>query len=170
MSKQFTENYPPLKSLKEQILEAVKRIEPALESNLASLKIQQQTLNQRRTDVINDMELAFVATQSQSSDQTDVSIYEELYNDMKIQLEQARISYKIGDEITERFTIIDEPAIAEKPIFPDRRFIISISLISGIIFGVVFMVMAEMMDTTIRSENDLKLKKPVIAFLSDGGN
>ena len=168
MSQQFTENYPPFKSLKKQIVEAVQRIVPAIESNLASLKIQQESLNQQRMDVINDMELAFVAAQSQSSDQSDVSIYQELYDDMKIKLEQARISYKIGDEITERFTVAEEPSIAENPIFPDRKFIISISLISGVVFGVAFMVMAEMMDTTIRSEKDLKLNKPVIAFLSDG--
>lgn len=168
MSQQFTESYPPLKSLKKQIVEAVQRIIPAIESNLASLKVQQESLNQRRVDVINDMELAFVAAQSQGRDESDVSIYQELYDDMKIKLEQARVSYKIGDEITERFTVVEEPSIASKPIFPDRRFIISISLLSGIVFGVAFMVMAEMMDTTIRSEKDLKLNKPIIAFLSDG--
>lgn len=168
MSQQFTENYPPLRSMQAQIIEGVRRTLPAIESNLSSLKIQQESLNQRRIRVINDMELAFVATQTKKNEQSDVSIYKELYDEMKIKLEQARISHQIGDEITEKFSVTESPVIANEPVFPDRKIVITTGLILGILFGGVFMVLAETLDTTIRSEKDLELDKPVIAFLTDG--
>jgi len=168
MSQQFTENYPPLRSLQLQIVEAVRRTLPVIESNLSSLKIQQESLNQRRIRVINDMESAFVATQAKSNEQSDISIYQELYDEMKIKLEQARISHQIGDEITEKFSVTESPVVANEPVFPKRKVVIATGLILGIIFGGVFMVLAETLDTTIRSERDLELDKPVIAFLTDG--
>ena len=168
MSQQFTENYPPLRSLQLQIVEAVRRTLPVIESNLSSLKIQQESLNQRRIRVINDMESAFVATQAKSNEQSDISIYQELYDEMKIKLEQARISHQIGDEITEKFSVTESPVVANEPVFPKRKVVIATGLILGILFGGVFMVLAETLDTTIRSERDLELDKPVIAFLTDG--
>ena len=168
MSQQFTDNYPPLRSLQVQIVEAVRRTLPVIESNLSSLKIQQESLNQRRIQVIDDMESAFVATQAKSNEQSDISIYQELYDEMKIKLEQARISHQIGDEITEKFSVTESPVVANEPVFPKRKVVIATGLILGILFGGVFMVLAETLDTTIRSERDLELDKPVIAFLTDG--
>lgn len=168
MSQQFTENYPPLRSLQVQIVEAVRRTLPVIESNLTSLKIQQESLNQRRVQVINDMESAFLATQAKSNEQPDISIYQELYDEMKIKLEQARISHQIGDEVTEKFSVTESPVVANEPVFPKRNVVIATGLILGILFGGVFMVLAETLDTTIRSERDLELDKPVIAFLTDG--
>lgn len=168
MSQQFTENYPPLRSLQIQIVEAVRRTLPVIESNLSSLKIQQESLNQRRIQVINEMESAFVATQAKSNEKSDISIYQELYDEMKIKLEQARISHQIGDEVTEKFSVTESPVVANEPVFPKRKVVIATGLILGILFGGVFMVLAETLDTTIRSERDLELDKPVIAFLTDG--
>lgn len=168
LRQRFTENYPEVRSLRIQIIEVVKRIPPVLASSISNLTFQRKDLKSQRTSVINDMERFFVAAQQNDSQQSNFSIYQQLYNDMKVKLEQARMARDIGDQAANQFVVLDPAYIPEEPSSPDNQFVIAMAVLCGVLLGGVFMGVAEAFDTTIRSENDLEIEKPIIAYLSDG--
>lgn len=168
LRQQFTDNYPEVRSLRTQILEVAKRIPTALKSRLSDLQKKQEDLRGERASVINDLERSFVAAQRSDSQKSNFSIYQELYSDMKVKLEQARMAREIDDQAQEQFVVVDKPFIPEKPSSPSSLLVIGAGLVLGIIFGSIFMWITEFFDTTVRSESDLEYEKPIIAYLSDG--
>lgn len=168
LRQRYTDNYPEVRSLRIQILEVAKRIPPAIESRLSNLKRQQRDLSSQRASVINDMEKIFVAVQRNNSQQSNYTIYQELYNDMKVKLEQARMTRDIGDEASEQFVVLDSPYVPKEPTSPNNRLVIAMGLFLGIVLGGMFMGIAEVLDTTIRTDEDLEFEKPIIAYLTDG--
>ncbi|HET6527554.1 MAG TPA: Wzz/FepE/Etk N-terminal domain-containing protein [Balneolaceae bacterium] len=168
LSQQYTENYPGLQSTREQIVEVAARIKPAVEANLASLKSQRQDLESERQRIIQKLERSYVATQRSSGDKSNFNIYQELYAAIKKKLEQARINREMGSKTSDQFIVLDPPVISETPASPNKRLVLGAGLGLGLIISCLMVGFAEVMDTTIRSEEDLKLNKPVIAYLKDG--
>lgn len=168
LRQKYTDSYPDVRSLRLRILELAKRIPPALESNLSTLRMQRRGLNSQRGKVIDDMEQAYVAAQRSHSQKSNYNVYQQLYNDMKVKLEQARMTRDIGNKASEQFMVLDPPVIAKEPSSPDRQVIIGAGLFIGLIVGWLLAGLAEALDTTIRSENDLQIEKPIIAYLTDG--
>ena len=169
LNQRFTESYPRLQSLRSQIEQVTLRIPGTLESNLARYRQQKNDLQRQRELIINDIQRSYVASQRANTQQSDFSIYEGLYNDMKIKLEQAKISQDIGNRAAEQFIVLDAPYIPESPVSPQKKLIIGAGLMLGLIFGVVFSATAEVLDRTIRIESDLPYNKPVIVYLTQGG-
>lgn len=168
LRQQYTDSYPQLRSLRMQIVEVAKRIPPAIESKLKNLRTQQNEQSQQRASVINDMERSFVALQRNNSQQSNFTIYQDLYSDMKVKLEQARMTRDIGDKASEQFIVLDPPYIPERPSSPNKPMLVVVGLILGAIFGSLLMGVAEVLDTTIRTDEDLEYPKPIIAYLTDG--
>ncbi|MEX0648886.1 MAG: Wzz/FepE/Etk N-terminal domain-containing protein [Balneolaceae bacterium] len=167
LNQQFTESYPRLRTLRSQITEVARRIPATMESNIADRRRQLNDLRTQRDTVIENMEQSFVATQRTNSRQSNIEVYQELYNDMKLKLEQARMEQDISDQAASMLMVIDEPLVAEEPSSPNSTLILGSGLILGIIIGGFFMGIAEALDSTIRSEEDLQFNKPIIAYLSD---
>ncbi len=168
LSQIYTSSYPRMRVVSSQIRQIAGRIPTAMESTLERLRHQRGDLAAQRNSVINDMQQAFIATQVNRSQQSDYSVYEKLYNDMKIKLEQARMTRDIGDRATEQFIVLDEPFVPEKPSSPNRTLVIALGLVAGFIVGVIVSAVAEVLDTSVRGVTDLEYRKPVIAYLSDG--
>ncbi len=168
LSQQFTETYPRLRTLSSQIILIAQRIPAALELNLERLNNQKNDLDSQKSEVVSNMQNSFVATQRANTRQSDFGIYESLFNDMKIKLEQAKITRDIGSRRSEQFIVLDPPYIPEKPASPKKRLILGAGFGIGILFGVMLSAAAEVMDTRIRAEEDLPFDKPVIAYLTNG--
>jgi len=168
MRQQFTDSYPQLRALRTQITEVAKRIPPAIESNLSNLKRLRGDQGTERKKIINNMEKAFIAAQLNNSKQSNFSIYQQLHNEMKIKLEQARMARDIGDKASEQFIVLDPPYVAERPSSPNRRLIVGVGLLIGVVLGGLLAGVAEVLDTTIRRDEDLEFDKPIIAYLADG--
>jgi len=168
LSQQFTESYPRLQSLSRQISQVVDRISPIVERNIEALKVQKNELSRQRLGLLNDMEKSFVATQRATTQQSDFSIYEGLLADIKVKLEQAKMTRDIGERAAEQFVVLDAPYIPEQPSKPDKKLIVAAGLFLGIVFGVAMTALAEVMDTTIRTEEDLPYNKPIVAYLTHG--
>lgn len=169
LSQQFTESYPRLRALRQQITQLVKRIEPALETNLNDLKTQKREVINQRNKAINDLESTFVANQKTSNEQSEVSIYEGLLAEIKVKLEQAKMNRDIGAYAAEQFVVLDAPFIPEKPAKPNKRLIVIIGFLIGTILAIILSGIAEVLDTTIRRVEDLPVNKPVIAYLTTNG-
>lgn len=170
LRQQFTDSYPRLRTVRSRIIEVAKRIPPSINTELNNLKLQRKELSNQRSGVINDMERAFVTSQRNSSKQSNHSIYQQLYSDMKVKLEQARLSRDMGNKASEQFIVLDPPYISKEPSSPNKRVIITMGFVVGIIMGTLLMAVSEVLDTTIRTEEDLELDKPIIAYLTDGRN
>ncbi|MEX0857969.1 MAG: Wzz/FepE/Etk N-terminal domain-containing protein [Balneolaceae bacterium] len=168
MDQNYTDSYPQLRSLRERIVEVVKRIPPAMESRKNRLISQRDDLTQQRTLIIENMEQSYVAEQQNNTKESSYAVYQELYNDIKIKLEQAQLTSEISERAIGNFLVLDAPQIAEEPSSPNTKMILAASLFLGIMVGGCMVIVAEVLDNTIRSEEDFKIEKPIIAYLSDG--
>ena len=168
LQQQYTESYPRLRVLSEQIRGVANRIPSTFESNLQRLNSQKRDLSQQKEGLISDMQQYFVTTQRASSQQSDFSIYEGLLNEMRVKLEQAKMTRDIGQRAVDQFIVLDAANIPEKAASPNPVMILGIALIIGIIMGIAASAVAEVMDTTIRDEQDIPYQKPIIAYLTNG--
>lgn len=168
LRQRYTDNYPELSDLQTRILETANRIYPAIESNLSNLETQQVALKEKRESLINDLEKSFIAERQKNSQQSDFSIYQDLYDEMKVKLEQAHITRDVGDQGKEQYMILDPPYVPQRPTSPDHALVVTGGFFLGLLFAGIAVAIAEAFDTRIRREEDLRLKKPVIAYLKDG--
>ena len=168
LQQQFTESYPRLQTLAVQIRQVADRIPPVITTNLQRLNSQRQELSMQKQRVVGDMQQFYVATQRASSQQSDFSIYEGLQADMRVKLEQARMTRDIGLRAADQFIVLDAAIIPEKPVSPNKVLILGIGLILGVFMGIIASALAEVMDTTLRDETDLPFDKPIIAYLTSG--
>ena len=168
LRQQFTESYPRLQALAIQIKQVADRMPPVLTTNLQRLTSQKRELNLQRERVVGDMQQFYVATQRASSQQSDFSIYEGLQADMRVKLEQAKMTRDIGMRAADQFIVLDAAIVPEKPVSPNKPLILAIGLILGVIMGIVASAVAEVMDTTLRDESDMPFKKPIIAYITSG--
>ncbi|MEX0721761.1 MAG: Wzz/FepE/Etk N-terminal domain-containing protein [Balneolaceae bacterium] len=168
MNQNYTESYPQLQSLRNRITEVVKRIPPAMESRKNRLLSQREDLSRQRSQIIENMEQSYVAEQQSSTKQTSYAVYQELYNEMKVKLEQAEFASELSERATGNFLVLDHPQIAEEPSSPNRNLILGASLLLGFIIGGFMITIAEVLDNTVRTEDDFPIDKPIIAYLSDG--
>lgn len=168
MDQNYTESYPQLKSLRSRITEVAKRIPSAMESRKSRLEKQRNELSEQRSQVIENMEQSYVAEQQNSSRQSSYTVYEELYNEMKVKLEQAEFTSEVSESASGKFMVLDTPEIAEEPSSPNKSLILGASLMLGFIVGGFMVVVAEVLDSTVRTEKDFQIDKPIIAYLSDG--
>lgn len=167
LNQQFTESYPRLRTLRNQIREVSRRIPAALEGNISNTRQQVNELRNQRETVIENMERAFVATQRTNNSQSNIEVYQDLYNDLKLKLEQARMAQDISEQGSEKLMIIDEAVVAEEPSSPNPTLILGAGFFLGLILGGFCIGIAEALDNTIRSEEDLFFNKPIIAYLAD---
>lgn len=167
LSQEFTASYPRLKTLRTQILDVAARIPSSLESELAELEQRETELRGQRENVIGDMEQYYVAKHQESSKQSDFSIYQELYNEMKVKLEQAKVNRDIGNRASEQFLVLDAPYVPQNPSSPNKKLIVGGALVAGLFAGAIFIALAEVLDNTVRREEDLEIHKPVIAYLGN---
>ena len=165
---QFTESYPRLKTLAVQIKQVADRMPPTLTTNIQRLNSQVRDLDLQKQRVVGDMQQFYVATQRASSQQSDFSIYEGLQAEMRVKVEQAKMTRDIGMQAADQFLVLDAAIVPEKPVSPNKLLILGIGLVIGIIMGIVASAMAEVMDTTIRDETDMPFDKPIIAYITSG--
>ncbi|MCH8567123.1 MAG: hypothetical protein LAT67_02610 [Balneolales bacterium] len=167
LQQQFTESYPRLRSISDQIRDVVNRLPATFESNIQRLNSQKNDLSLQKGRVVSDMQLYFVATQRASSQDSDFSIYEGLLNEMRVKLEQAKMTRDIGQRAVDQFIVLDAANIPEKPSSPNIQLILGIGLLFGLIMGIATSFVAEVLDTTMREESDITYKKPVLAYLTN---
>ena len=168
LRQQFTESYPRLRGLAVQIKQVADRMPPTLTTNIQRLNSQKLDLNNQKQRVVGDMQQFFVATQRASSQQSDFSIYEGLQAEMRVKLEQAKMTRDIGMRAADQFIVLDAAIVPEKPDSPNKVLILGIGLFLGVVMGIVASAVAEVMDTTIRDEADIPFNKPIIAYITSG--
>jgi uncharacterized protein involved in exopolysaccharide biosynthesis len=165
----YTSKYPEVVKTESQILELLKRVRVAVQSELGSLASRMLDLQRTRTQIIDEIMHSSVAQRLDQDKESNYALYRQLYNDMKVKLEQARTAKELGKKAEDAFIIIDPARVPAKPTKPNRLLIILGGLGLGTLLGVLSAGLAELLDTTVRTPSAIEIyQKPIIALLPDG--
>ncbi|MFN1835762.1 GumC family protein [Balneola sp. MJW-20] len=169
MKQMYTAAHPSMQNLSSQITDLVLRMPPAISSEIAVKEIKIQDLTDQREIVLASIQESAAASRIDEGAESDYSIYSRLYDEMKVKLEQAKVTRDLGRKAADQFIVIDPPFYPEKPTSPNRPLIIIGSLLVGFFLASVTIVAVEVLDSTIRTEEDIiGFDKPIIAFITDG--
>jgi len=168
VSSRYTPLFPEVGKAENDILEVLRKMRVGVESELSDLTGQISELRQSRQRTIDDLMKSSVNQQEDLAKRSNYELYERLYEDMKTKLEQAKITQELGKSAENSFIIIDPPRVPAKPAKPNQALIIAGGCIFSIILGVAGALVAEFLDTRMRSLADLEgFHVPVIAMLPE---
>ena len=168
-SRKYKPMYPDLIHLEGQIIDLLQRMQNAVESELAKQQPKRDELEKRRAQLVDRLKESSVSQRVDEDKESDYGIYRKLYDEMKVKLEQAITSRDLGTSGANQFIIIDPALLPIKPTKPNRPQLMFAGLILGLFFGLVTVILKELLDTTVRTPRDVEVyQKPVIAFITDG--
>lgn len=172
VSSRYTPLFPEVGKAENQIQDILRKMRVAVESELTGLSAQISELKASRQQTIDELMKYSVDQQEDLSKKSNYNLYQRLYEDMKTKLEQAKITQELGKNAENSFIIIDPARVPAKPSKPNQPLIIAGGGLFSIMLGIAAGLVAEYMDTRMRSLADLEaFHIPVIALLPDlGGN
>lgn len=166
----YTPRHPEVGKLEGQLTDLLGRTEVMVRSELSMLAGRLNDLQKSRAELIQMMTQSSISETVDKDTESDYSFYQQLFNDMRVKLEQARIARELGRNAQNAFIIIDPARVPTKPTKPNRSLIVFGGFLAGIFLGIIAAGAAELLDTTIRSPREIELyKKPLIALLPEGG-
>ena len=164
----YTPLYPEVGKTENEILEVLRKMRVAVESERLGMTAQLTDLQGTRQSTIDQLMKYSVDQQEDVDKKSNYSLYQRLYEDMKTKLEQAKITQELGKNAEKSFIIIDPPRVPAKATKPNKALIIGGGSVFGFMFGFAIALMVEFLDTRIRSLVDLEqYRLPVIALLPD---
>lgn len=167
----YTSQYPEVKSAENQISELLIRMQNALESDIGKKKPQRIELENKRAQLLENVQQTFISGHLNAEQESDFNIYRKLYDDMKVRLEQAKSSRDLGYKTGHQFIILDPPLLPTTATKPKKMQLILAGFGIGIFLGFISVIMRELFDTTVRTHRDIEIyQKPIIAYISDGND
>jgi len=168
ITSRYTALYPEVGQAENQIIEILRKMRVAVESELNVLTNEVSDLRIQEGYAIHEP-MKFSVDQKTDNDQrSNYGLFQRLYEDMKTKLEQAKIAQELGKDAEKSFIIIDPARVPAKPSKPNRTMIIGGGVVFGLILGLALTMIAELFDTRVRSARDLEMYNlPVIGLLPD---
>jgi succinoglycan biosynthesis transport protein ExoP len=162
----YTPQYPEVQKLEGQLVEILDRMRKALETEISKQQSDLFALQQKRGQSINDLKQSSVTQRVDQDKEADYGIYQKLYDEMKVKLEQARTARDLGKRAANQFVVIDPAQVPAEATKPNRTLLIAGGFGLGLFMGLLAAVGAELMDTRVRSPLDVEVYgKPIIAFI-----
>ena len=187
----YTDKHPRMVELKDQIAQLKQKIQQEInkvaaleapsdnavhqglvagkfqsESELAVAKQKanalQQVIEQNNADLekLPEVEKGYVKVAR------DAQVANELYVMLAKRLEESKVAEVMAPNNVQ---VVDEPTLPEKPISPRKGRILALAALLGLLLSSGFMVAKELMNRTIRTEDDVKnyLALPVLGAIPD---
>ena len=168
LSLRYTPQYPEVAKAEFEILELLKRIVLAVQNEAAVQKGHLDQLHKSRAETVQELVNTSVDQRVDIDKESYYKLYRQLYEDMKVKLEQAKTARELGKNAENSFIIIDPARVPAKPSRPNKKLIIAGGFGFGLLLGVVSALLGELLDTHIRSSRDIEeYNLPVIALLPD---
>lgn len=169
ITRKYKGKYPEVLRVEGQLADLLVRIQKAIETEIRKQEPTRWELEKKRAQLVDDLRESSVTQKTDQDFEADYGIYKKLYDEMKVKLEQAMTTRDLGRTASNQFIIIDPPLVPTRPTKPNRPLLVLGGLFLGFFFGIVSVVLKEMLDTTIRSPRDIEVyQKPVIAFITQG--
>jgi protein tyrosine kinase modulator len=171
LRRNYTDQYPDVQQARASVLQLLARTEEIVESDLVAKQNQIWDLEKERNTAIESVQEATTA-QSQDQDiQSNFGIYKQLYNDMKIKLEQAQTNRALEANGERGYIVLDPPQLPTTPSKPNKPLMIGGGFSLGLIIGLFAAGLAEIFDSRVRSPKDIEIyNKPVVAYLPASGS
>jgi len=164
----YTEKYPEVQKLEKQILGIVDRMRIGIESELSRQEKQRWEMESKRSRNVQELQQTSIAQKEDQDKTSNFTIFQNLYDEMKIKLEQARTNRDLAKKATNQFIIIDPPRVPLEPAKPNRPLIIVGGLGLGLFIGIIAAGIGELTDTRVRTPVDVEVYgKPILAYLPE---
>jgi polysaccharide biosynthesis transport protein len=165
----YTAKYPEVEKIEMQIIELLDRMRRGVDVEITKQQSQRWDLEKRKTQLVDDIKRSSVTQRVDQDKESNYGIFRNLYDEMKVKLEQARTNRDLGSKNSNQFVIIDPAIVPTLPTKPSRSLIVMGGFIVGLLLGILSIFIAEIIDTTIRTAQDVAVyQKPVIAFIPEG--
>jgi hypothetical protein len=166
VSSRYTPLFPEVGKAENEILELLRKMRVAVESERTGMAIQITQMQASRRRTVDELMKYSVDQQEDLGKKSNYNLYQRLYEDMKTKLEQAKISQELGKNAENSFIIIDPARVPAKPSKPNQPLIIAGGGLFSVLLGIATALVAEFLDTRMRSLADLEVfHVPVIALL-----
>ncbi len=166
LSKRYTSNFPDVTALQSKISDLTGRMKHTIESELTRLQNQVWDLQKQNSNVIGTIRSAEISKNQNEDIRSTYEVYNKLYNDMKIKLEQARTNRDLGEKGVQQYIVIDPPQYPIHPAKPNKLLLIGGGIGLGLFIGFLAAGFMELFDTRIRTTRDIEVyDKPVLAYL-----
>lgn len=171
LARRFTGKYPEVDKVERQIFDLLDRMKKAVEIEIPKLENQRWEVEKKKAQIVDDLKKVTVEQKTDQDRESNYGIYRNLYDEMKVKLEQARTNRDLGTGKSSRFIVIDPALVPTLPAKPNRALIVAGGFILGLFLGILSVFVVEIIDTTVRTPRDIEIyKKPVIAYIPDGRN
>jgi uncharacterized protein involved in exopolysaccharide biosynthesis len=162
----YTSQHPEVAKIEGSITEVLDRMAVAIKSESDKGELRLIDLRRTQTQIIS--EILGSSQRVGQEKESNLAVYQRLYDGMKVKLEEAQVQQAIGKNANNQFTIIDPSLVPLRPTKPNRPVIMGGGLAIGLLLGIVAAVLAELFDTTIRTTRAIEIyQKPIIAFLPE---
>lgn len=162
----YTAEHPEVLKIETQILAVLDRMNVAIKTELDKKNNEIEDIQRGKTGFVEELLKSSEIKQSDRDVESNYLIYQRLYNEMKLKLEEAEISKVLGSNLESQYIIMDPPLLPLFPSKPSKSLIVGGGFILGVLLGILSAIVAEILDTTIRSAYAIEIYgKPVIAFL-----
>jgi len=164
----YTAKHPEVVKVEGQIMDVIERMRVGIGTEIGKQRSIIEDARKSKTDLITEMMNLTDSQQEEREMQSNYSLYERLYGEMKVKLEEAEISRSLGSNLQDDFIVTDPALLPLFPSKPSRTLIVGGGIILGILMGLLSAIVAEVLDTTIRSPRAIEMyNKPVIALLPE---
>ncbi|MFI5236324.1 MAG: GumC family protein [Ignavibacteriales bacterium] len=166
LSKKYTPKFPEIRQTESKILLLVARMKATLETELAKHQNQIWKLEQDLNSAYASMRSSVVHESENTDQRSTFDVYNTLYNEMKVKLEQAKTSRDLGKKGSEQFVVINPPQLPVSPDKPNKLLLIGGGIFLGLFIGFLSAGFMELFDTRIRTNKDIEIfDKPILAYL-----
>ena len=163
----YTTQHPEAVTAENRIREAIERISAGIISERARKISEMDDLQRGKAALMAEV---FRSSGQKSDDglESTYQLYQRLYTEMRLKLEEAQITKTLGSSLQNQYVVMDPAYLPLFPAKPSRSRIVMGGFGLGVFLGIMSAVIAEALDSTIRSVRSLEVYgKPVIAFFPE---
>jgi len=166
ITKKYTSNFPGVRELQVKITDLTNRMKRTIESELTRQQNQSWDMQKQRSEAFSTIRSAEVSKNENEDVRSTYDVYNKLYNDMKIKLEQARTNRDLGEKGAQQYIVIDPPELPVRPAKPNKLLLIGGGIGLGLFVGFLSAGFMELFDSRIRTSRDVEMyDKPILAYL-----
>ncbi len=170
VTSRYTQAYPEVGKIENQVLDVLRKMRVAVQADVSGMTSELEDLRNNKVSVTNELMKYSVDEKVDTDKKSNYALYERLYEDMKTKLEQARMTRELGRNAENSFIIIDPARIPALPSKPNKPMIIGGGFVFGLFLGIASVILAEVLDSRIRTPRDLQVYEvPIIALLPEAG-